>query len=123
MKSLKGCVIAATGDFGEPRNYDNLKRWVETNGGKWTTRVTKETTHLIASKDHWKQQVMPVREARKARTVKILKYDWLEDSLQGKSKKRETPYLWSNVEKKNVKLKQQRQAKEARILKKDGKSC
>lgn len=55
-KLLKDRVVAATGDFGEARTHDNLKRWVEANGGKWVTTITADITHLIASKEHWVRQ-------------------------------------------------------------------
>ena len=42
---------------------------------------------------------MIVREAKRLRTIKIVSYDWLEDSLLSKNRrpKRETEYLLVNI--------------------------
>ena len=138
---LKNYVVTATGDLGEARNHANLRKWVEANGGKWASSVTKDCTHLICSKDHWKRQVaagqskgasnlspaydanrLAVRAARKNKQVKIVTYDWLEDSLQKQSRKHEGPSLWKNKEKEFTKLKAARLESERRILEKDGNS-
>ncbi len=50
-----------------------------------------------------------VRHALKQRTVQIVTYDWLEDSLIGKHHKREKAYLLSTVEK--AKRKQEKEQK------------
>lgn len=55
---LKNRVIAVTGDFGQARTHENLKRWIEANGGKWASTVTKDATHLISSKEHWTRQTV-----------------------------------------------------------------
>jgi hypothetical protein len=56
------------------------------------------------------------------KSVKIVTYDWLEDSLQQRSHKREGQYLLTKVEKADKKLKAERKAKERKLLKKEGKS-
>ena len=53
MAILKGLVISVSGDVG-PRP-DQLRKWVEANGGKWLPHVSKGVTHLICSKEHWKK--------------------------------------------------------------------
>lgn len=51
-----------------------------------------------------------VRVARKSRHVKVVTFDWLEDSLQNHGHKREGPYLWKKiVERKEVKKARRRQ--------------
>lgn len=42
---------------------------------------------------------MIVREAKRLRTIKIVSFDWLEDSLLSKNRrpKRETEYLLANI--------------------------
>jgi len=47
----------------------------------------------------------PVAQALKQPDVKIVSYDWLEDSLMGKTHKKEGPYLWSRIEKERKKAK------------------
>lgn len=53
---LTGDIIAISGDFGKPRSAENLKRWIEGNGGRYSTKVEDGVTHLICSKEHWKSQ-------------------------------------------------------------------
>jgi hypothetical protein len=53
---LKQKVIAVSGDFGASRKHENIKRWIELNGGKYSTKIEKGVTHLICSKEHWKNQ-------------------------------------------------------------------
>lgn len=48
--------IVISGDFGEKRSHENLKRWIENNGGKVTSINSTTVTHLICSKEHWKMQ-------------------------------------------------------------------
>lgn len=55
MGVLKKLVITATGDV-EPK-CDVLKRWVENNGGRWVSRMQKGVTHLICSKDNYKDGI------------------------------------------------------------------
>jgi hypothetical protein len=55
---LKKVVIAITGDFGgKSRSIENIKRWIESNGGKYSTKIEDGVTHLICSKENWKKQV------------------------------------------------------------------
>jgi NAD-dependent DNA ligase len=54
---LKNNVIAITGDFGKQRTPEALKRWIESNGGHYVTKIDENTTHLICSHEAWKKQV------------------------------------------------------------------
>jgi len=54
---LKGFTIAVSGDFGAGRAEPNIRRWVENSGGKFTSKLTKDTTHVICTKEHWKKPV------------------------------------------------------------------
>jgi hypothetical protein len=144
---LKKAVIAITGDFGSSRKLENMKRWIENNGGRYSAKVEEGVTHLVCSEDHWKSQPVagkrflseshiltilkcknkhteiyyPVQNAHRIKSVKIVTYDWLEDSLHAKSSKREGPYLLKKIEKVKRKLKAERKAKERKALKKEGK--
>ncbi|KAL8956354.1 MAG: hypothetical protein Q9193_006112, partial [Seirophora villosa] len=53
---LAGLTIAVTGDFGPRRSHDTLRRWVEKNGGKWATKVSKEVTHLVSTKEDYRNK-------------------------------------------------------------------
>lgn len=61
MGVLKGLVIALAGDIKDSSNTtistEQLKRWINANDGRWTSRVGPGTTHLICSADAWKKGV------------------------------------------------------------------
>ncbi|KAI9792733.1 MAG: hypothetical protein M1816_001832 [Peltula sp. TS41687] len=96
---LKKCIVAITGNQPEPRNPKTLERWVVLNGGKFSSTITKDVTHLICTWDDWKNKAPKVKHALDLGTVDIVTYDWLEDSIMDKKLKRETPYLLMTVEK------------------------
>ncbi|KAK4693793.1 hypothetical protein P7C71_g3669, partial [Lecanoromycetidae sp. Uapishka_2] len=74
-------TIAVTGDFGASRGHEKMKQWIQVNGGRFATEVNDGVTHLICSKDHYREDVAMVDKARALKTVKIVSFDWLEDSL------------------------------------------
>jgi hypothetical protein len=94
MGVLSKLVIAVTGTL--PADTAAIKKWVEANGGKWSARVDKRVTHLIASKEVWKKVTDSVQQASDLR-IHIVSYDWLEDSLQGKRKLSEKKYTWEAI--------------------------
>jgi hypothetical protein len=53
---FKGFTVATTGDFGKQRTSEQIKRWVEANGGRYVTKIDENVTHLICSAEHWKSQ-------------------------------------------------------------------
>lgn len=59
MAILKGLVIASIGDIkdssGKSISSEQLKKWIVNNKGRWTPEVSKDTTHLICSKDAYKK--------------------------------------------------------------------
>lgn len=57
MGILKGLIISVAGDLGSGKGNEQLKKWVDTNGGQWALRVTKAVTHLICSKEAYKKNV------------------------------------------------------------------
>jgi hypothetical protein len=61
-----------------------------------------------------------VQQACRTKSIKIVTYDWLEDSIHTKRPKAEGRYLLVNVEKADKKLKAARKAKEKKVLKKEG---
>ncbi|MCJ1334830.1 hypothetical protein MMC09_000095 [Bachmanniomyces sp. S44760] len=96
---LKNCVVAVTGEFGEDKGAEQIKRWVEVNGGTFVTRIAPDVTHLVCSKEHYRRRNKMVRDAQKVKTLKIVTFDWLEDSLQDRSPKRIYPYLMESCNK------------------------
>lgn len=53
---LVSCVIMVVGSFGLKRSTADLKRWIETSGGEFTSRISARVTHLVCSKRAWKDQ-------------------------------------------------------------------
>ncbi|KAF2733931.1 BRCT domain-containing protein, partial [Polyplosphaeria fusca] len=92
--ALKNTVISATGELGV--SYDQIKKWVNANGGQWSPKVMKGVTHLISSKEHYKKKVDSVNTAEEI-GARIVSYDWLEDSLQKKRKLAEKKYEWKKL--------------------------
>jgi hypothetical protein len=62
----------------------------------------------------------PVKAALAHKNVKIVSYDWLEDSLMQHTHKHEGPYLLKKTSKLDKKAKLQKKAKEMKTIKKDG---
>tara|TARA_R110002003_G_scaffold138_6_gene12693 strand:- start:142 stop:1872 length:1731 start_codon:yes stop_codon:yes gene_type:complete len=96
MGVLSTLVIAIAGNL--PAEPNNIKKWVEANGGKWATRVDANVTHLIASKEAWNKVTNPIMKAAEL-NIHIVSYDWLEDSLQGRRKLAEKKYKWEMIKK------------------------
>lgn len=113
-KSFEKLHICAVGQL---EDGDKIPRWVRANGGEFHRDVDERCTHLIATQNAYKSNVEAgktmtsllflrwidtninytfiVKKARELGTVKIVSFDWLEDSLLQKSRqpKPETPYL------------------------------
>lgn len=94
MGILSGTVIAMTGTLRAEPNQ--IRKWVEANGGKWSPRVEPSVTHLIASKEAWARVTDPVMQAAELK-IHTVSYDWLEDSLQGKRRLAEKKYRWDVI--------------------------
>ncbi|TKA75357.1 hypothetical protein B0A49_03328 [Cryomyces minteri] len=120
---LKKDKIAISGDFGSARTSDAIKRWIELNGGTYTTSVTSDTTHLICSKAHWGKQVAAVKKALSHKDIKVVSYDWLEDTLHSRSHKRETAYLWKVLDRTALKKRAAKERAERSTLKREGKAA
>ncbi|CAI7614289.1 unnamed protein product [Penicillium glandicola] len=89
---------------------EKIPQWIRANGGQFSRDVSLRVTHLIATKEAFKSNAVPVETAKKIGTVKIVSYDWLEDSLLSNNRrpKPEGPYLLKNLmkpEKKELKKK------------------
>lgn len=51
---LRRLTIAVTGDFGKVRTHEKLKQWIEKNGGTFVRKISDNVTHLICSKEDYK---------------------------------------------------------------------
>ncbi|PGH11131.1 hypothetical protein AJ79_05078 [Helicocarpus griseus UAMH5409] len=94
-KTFRSITASLAGDFGP--TAEKVKQWIEANGGRFFRSLDSNVTHLIATKDAFRKSNPIVRDAGKIRGLKIVKLEWLEDSLLSKSRrpKRETEYLWT----------------------------
>lgn len=119
-KCFKGYTITATGDLGKTRTNDALKRWTESNGGKWASKVETGVTHLICTKDHWTRNVQAIQKAVELK-CKIITYDWHEDCCLNKARRHTGQYLCSKVFKLSAAERAARKKKERLAAKKEGK--
>jgi hypothetical protein len=85
-KLFAGYLIAVSGDFGEKRRPNAIKRWVEHQGGKFSSKVEMGVTHLICSKDHYKREVQAVQKAKQLKGCRLVTYDWFDDCLLKKKR-------------------------------------
>ncbi|KAB8265178.1 hypothetical protein BDV32DRAFT_144477 [Aspergillus pseudonomiae] len=88
------CSAGKLGDSGK-----KIPQWVQANGGRYSRKVTQDVTHLVTTKDAYMNNIPAVKEARRHGTVKIVSYEWLEDSLLSRNRtpKREKAYLIENI--------------------------
>ncbi|KZF19658.1 hypothetical protein L228DRAFT_250720 [Xylona heveae TC161] len=94
---LKRCTIAISGEFGPGRSNENIKRWIKNNGGTLASGITEDVTHVVCSEMHYKRKTGIVQKAQVSKKIKIVSFDWLEDTLRRRSPRREGPYLWKNL--------------------------
>ncbi|KAL2827622.1 hypothetical protein BDW59DRAFT_160259 [Aspergillus cavernicola] len=96
-KTFRNIYASSIGNFEE--NTSKIPQWITANGGTYSKNITNEITHLIATREAFKQYVSAVDEAKKIGTVKIVSYDWLVDSLlsKGRMPLAAKPYLWGNI--------------------------
>ncbi|KAJ5950467.1 uncharacterized protein N7479_008880 [Penicillium vulpinum] len=98
---------------------EKIPQWIRANGGQFSRDVDQRVTHLIATKDAFKNNAVPVQNAKKIGTIKIVSYDWLEDSLLSPTRrpKLEGPYLLKNLMKPEKKEVQKKVTKSSKVVK------
>ena len=111
---FKDKVISVSGDFGGNRRPDQLRGWITQAGGEYKTTLVSSTTHLVVSEANWKKQGNAVQEALARKEVKVVTYDWLEDSLLSGRKKSEGQYQWDKIHKDVIKKRKQKEKLEAK---------
>ncbi|MCJ1233487.1 hypothetical protein MMC14_001445 [Varicellaria rhodocarpa] len=121
MNVLRSCVIAVTGDFGKERSIDRIKLWIEFFGGVFSPRIDARVTHLVCSRADYKQRVTMVRRAQRARNIKIVTYDWLEESSCMRIKRNESPYLVEHVIQERAERKLKRKEDRKKLLAEEAK--
>ncbi|OQD78485.1 hypothetical protein PENDEC_c001G02071 [Penicillium decumbens] len=85
--------------LGSLKDADKIPGWVKANGGKYHRSFNSQVTHLIVTDEVYLQNGEEIEKAKKSGKVKIVSFDWLEDSLLSRSKrpKPEQPFLWSTL--------------------------
>ena len=101
-RALAKCHVAVAGQYRE-YPYAKVSGWISNLGGNASTTVTMSTTHVVATDKAWKRKDPAVAAALKSNEeddadIKIVNFDWLEDSVNTRSKKRENPYLWEKLD-------------------------
>jgi hypothetical protein len=95
--ALNKCSIAIIGKHPE-HPLEDIRRWVVRAEGKLSNKINEDTTHLVVDEKNWKEQSRTVRAALNLRAqgcdIKIITFEWLEDSLRTATRKKEGQYLW-----------------------------
>ncbi|KAG9194208.1 hypothetical protein G6011_04243 [Alternaria panax] len=103
MGVLDKLTIAVVGTH--PHDAKQMRTWIERNGGRYSAKITKSVTHLIASKEAYEQLAHAVQQATDL-GIYVVSYDWFDDSLQGKKKLSAKKYTWEVLVKERRKKKQ-----------------
>ncbi|RAH40989.1 BRCT domain protein [Aspergillus brunneoviolaceus CBS 621.78] len=96
-KTFHKIHASSAGKF--PKDGDKIPQWIRANGGEYHSTITPQVTHLITTLEAYKKNIAPVREAKALKNIKIVTFDWLEDSLLAKDKKpkRANEYLLETI--------------------------
>lgn len=119
---LKKCHIVAVPPLKEGWEFRKVKEWVDHAGGKITFQpeVDEQTTHIVIGEKKWRQQdgfVMSVLDHKQqtGQQIDIVNYDWLEKSLEKRSKKREGPYCWEKMDKNMMRARHRSEKEQAKL--------
>jgi len=99
---FKDCVISHIG-YDKEWKPNSIGSRVIANGGLFQNeRITEKTTHLVVTPKAWKAQGPAVKEAlclnkEGNRDIKIVSFDWLEDSWRN-GLKSTRPYEWLRLD-------------------------
>ncbi|RAK83022.1 BRCT domain protein [Aspergillus costaricaensis CBS 115574] len=106
-KTFKNIHATSFGKF--DGNSDKVPQWIRANGGQYSKDISTDITHLITTKEAFKDN------------VEVVSYDWLEDSLLSKNRrpKRETEYLLANILKSEKKRKRKNEKEKIRKREKE----
>ncbi|CZT17140.1 uncharacterized protein RCC_02972 [Ramularia collo-cygni] len=109
--SLKDChiVVLKGNKFRGDYTMPNLKKWIESGGGhvEFKEVLTERTTHVVMDEDTWLDQGPFIQEILKAeikgsseqagREIHIVSFDWLQECLDNRVKRRESLYRWKKL--------------------------
>ena len=101
-KALAKCAIVISGSYKDVP-APKVSGWATNLGARVHSSVNASTTHVVASKKAWERKDAAVQTALKynqdgAADIYIVSFDWLEDSVNNRSKKKEGPYLWEKLD-------------------------
>ena len=111
-RALAGCNIFLLGTQQKDKDWtpQSISTGVSNLSGRVASQFDESVTHVVVHERYWKmlhdpqgnktaQQVQQALQLKKAgRDLKIVNYDWLEDSIHSSSKKHEDAYLWDKHE-------------------------
>ncbi|KAI9893926.1 MAG: hypothetical protein M1814_005479 [Vezdaea aestivalis] len=83
MKNFfSNCNIAISGNFGEGKSPEKIEQWIKSAGGTLCRVVCETTTHVVCSDQDWQYKAVKIKNSlSKFKTVPIVTFEWLEDSL------------------------------------------
>ena len=96
------CYITPVGTY-KDWTPSILYKWISNAGGHLESKITDQTTHLVVHDKAWKNMAEMVKKGlqlnkEEGRDIKIVSYDWLEDSICNKTRKKEGPYRWEKLD-------------------------
>ncbi|KAG6002271.1 hypothetical protein E4U54_000918, partial [Claviceps lovelessii] len=77
-QKFKHMVIAIAGPPPEGLTIDKLKHWTEIRKGRFAQDFDEDVTHLLCTKEQFRQRVPRVKEGFKRKRLKIVDFDWFE---------------------------------------------
>ena len=94
---LTDCIIASCGSLN--RTTREVRTTVESLGGQFSSTITAQVTHLIATEDEFERDSAKIKNAKKYK-IPILSEDWLDKVEEDGSRPDESGYtIGSSVEK------------------------
>lgn len=88
---LNSCTIALSGSYSV--KHAVLIETIVTNGGIHAEGINNSITHLLATQDTVNHNPTKIRQARAIAHIKIVRVQWLTESVQAGAKLDETPYI------------------------------
>ncbi|CAG8733027.1 17659_t:CDS:2, partial [Dentiscutata erythropus] len=96
MSILNECCITFSGVFAVG-NHAKLSATVKEYGATVSSNFTKKTTHLVVTNEDYQKNSSKVLAAKNKSDVFIVTWDWIQDSINEKSKKSELDYVPSET--------------------------
>ncbi|KAL9116416.1 MAG: hypothetical protein Q9187_007060, partial [Circinaria calcarea] len=92
---LADCTVVLSGVF-EGYTQGNLSKLIRDNGGKYGTKISGATTHLVVSEGEWEGRGTKVKQASDLADIRVVSLDWLLKSIEEGEKLDEDKYLMAN---------------------------